>query len=65
MSPKAPGPDWGGIMDQSDRDTGAAASNHVEGSKEARKSWASVLGGNLPVRDNKNVLEVVLEAPSL
>ena len=49
-------------MNQVDRDTGvAAASNQVAGSKEARKSWASVLGGNLPVRDNKNVLEVVLE----
>ena len=29
-----------------------------------KKSFASVLGSNLPVRDNKNVLEVVLEKDS-
>ena len=29
--------------------------------KTQRKSFAAVLGSNLPIRDNKNVLEVVLE----
>ena len=32
--------------------------------KTARKSFASVLGSNIPVRDNKNVLEIVLEKDS-
>ena len=31
------------------------------GAKTAKKSFASVLGSNIPVRDSKNVLEIVLE----
>ena len=32
-----------------------------KGTSPLKRSWASVLGGNLSSRDNKNVLEVILE----
>ena len=67
------GEQWSHIMDAQDREAGltqgvgtapaidAGAARPVGGPEPVRRSWASVLGGSLPARDNKNVLEVVLE----
>ena len=72
MSTKGGGSDWSAIMDAHDKDAGSglesdrashpATKEPVNGNM--KKSWASILGGSLPVRDDKNVLEVVLEKDS-
>ena len=54
--PPPGGTSWADIMD---RDTGQTNDNQVN--VPAKRSWASVLGTSLPPRDDRNVLEVVLE----
>ena len=53
-------PAWGAIMDE----TETGQRRPEQAAKVSGKSWASVLGQNLPKRDDKNVLEVVLEKDS-
>ena len=50
---------WSHVMDKQDEALGKV--NGSEGAAASKKSWASVLGENIPKRDDKNVLEVVLE----
>ena len=52
-------PAWSHIMDTADRNGAILTDGNV-----VKKSWASVLGGSLPIRDNNNVLEVTLEKDS-
>ena len=52
-------PAWSNIMDTADRNGAILTDGNV-----VKKSWASVLGGSLPIRDNNNVLEVTLEKDS-
>ena len=53
-------PAWGAIMDETETGQGRPEQT----AKLSGRSWASVLGQNLPKRDDKNVLEVVLEKDS-
>ena len=50
---------WNEIMDK--ENTGGAVKGGLLDKVTPKKSFAAVLGGNLPKRDDKNVLEVVLE----
>ena len=57
--------DWNNIMAAETADSRAAEAappvGVAEGVGAVKRSWASVLGQSLPKRDDKNVLEVVLE----
>ena len=51
---------WSEEVDRTEREQNTLPV-HLDPTRGNKKSFASVLGSNLPVRDNKNVLEVVLE----
>ena len=56
--PPSGGTSWPDIMDRD------AEQNENQAKGPVRRSWASVLGTSLPPRDDRNVLEVVLEKDS-
>ena len=56
-----PGSSW---AQEVESEAGLVAQSETKQTEEqitGKRSWASVLGGSLPKRDNKNVLEIVLE----
>ena len=69
-APGAPEVDWSEEMAKADPQDGTPLEAvdtrppPVGATEVGRRSWAAVLGGSLPKRDDKNVLEIVLEKES-
>ena len=54
--------DWNEIMAEEEiRSSKLDKEVSVNTSSSVKKSWSSVLGASLPIRDNNNVLEVLLQ----